>query len=346
LNTCSRREQVFFLSFGHKILGFNKMNKKLRIVFMGTPPFAVASLEALLAADFLIVAVVTAPDKPAGRGKKMTQSAVKTAALQHGLSVLQPERLKAPEFVDDFKALNADLGIVVAFRMLPEVIWAMPTLGTFNLHASLLPDYRGAAPINHAIINGETETGITTFFLQHTIDTGDIIFSERMPIGADENAGELHDKLMHAGAALVVKTAKAISNGNYTLQPQQWPPNRNRLPRLAPKIFKEDTQIYWENPAKKIYDLIRGLSPYPAACTVFRNPQGITFPIKIYHATFENTPVERTPGSITTDSKTYLRIYAGDGYLEIKELQMAGKSRMKIKTFLNGFKITNEWRIQ
>lgn len=322
------------------------MDKKLRIVFMGTPQFAVASLEALLAADFVIAAVVTAPDKPAGRGKKMTQSAVKTAALSHGLTVLQPERLKAPEFIEDFKALNADLGIVVAFRMLPKVIWAMPKLGTFNLHASLLPDYRGAAPINHAIINGETETGITTFFLQHEIDTGDIIFSERMPIGADENAGELHDRLMHAGAALVVKTAEAISNGNYTLQRQQWLPHNNRLPRLAPKIFKEDTQIYWENPAKKIYDKIRGLSPYPTACAAFRSPQGTIFPIKIYHATFENTAATRPPGSIDSDSKTYLRIYAEDGYLEIVELQMAGKTKMKIKTFLNGFKITNEWRMQ
>jgi methionyl-tRNA formyltransferase len=320
------------------------MNKKLRIVFMGTPEFAVASLEALLAAGFEIAAVVTAPDKPAGRGKKMMQSAVKIAALKHGLTVLQPERLKAPEFVETFRALRADLGVVVAFRMLPEVIWAMPRLGTINLHASLLPDYRGAAPINHAIINGETETGITTFFLQHEIDTGDIIFSEKMPIGPTETAGELHDRLMHAGATLVVRSAEAISQGDFIKQSQQWPAQMNRLPHQAPKIFKEDTRINWENPVKKIYDKIRGLSPYPTATATFRSPEGLIFPVKIYSATYETSPTTRAAGSIATDSKTYLRIYAEDGFLEILELQMASKSRMSARDFLNGFEITNDWK--
>ncbi len=320
------------------------MNKKLRIVFMGTPEFAVASLEALLAADFEIVAVVTAPDKPAGRGKKIMQPAVKVAALSHGLTVLQPERLKAHDFVETFRELQADLGIVVAFRMLPKVIWAMPKLGTFNLHASLLPDYRGAAPINHAIINGETETGITTFFLQHDIDTGDIILQEKMPIGPAESAGELHDRLMHTGANLVVKTAKAISSGDYTQQPQQWPANMNRMPRQAPKIFKEDTLIDWKNPANKIYNKIRGLSPYPTAYTVLKSPEELLFPIKIYQATYEDTSAALPPGSILTDSKTYLKIYAEDGSIEILELQMAGKTRMSTKNFLNGFDMNERWQ--
>jgi methionyl-tRNA formyltransferase len=321
------------------------MNKKLRIVFMGTPEFAVASLEALLVAGFEVVAVITAPDKPAGRGKKLMQPAVKTAALGHKLTVLQPERLKAPEFVEDFRKLKADLGIVVAFRMLPEVIWAMPRLGTFNLHASLLPDYRGAAPINHAIINGETETGITTFFLQHDIDTGDIILQEKTSIGPTETAGELHDRLMHAGADLVVKTAEAISHGDYTLKRQQWSDNMSPTPRQAPKIFKEDTQINWQNPAKKIYDKIRGLSPYPSACAVLKNPEGVLFPVKIYRAAWETAATARPAGSIITDSKTYLKIYAADGLVEILELQMAGKRSMSTQNFLNGFDMNEQWQM-
>ncbi|MCK9269413.1 MAG: methionyl-tRNA formyltransferase [Bacteroidales bacterium] len=321
------------------------MSKKLRIVFMGTPEFAVASLEALLAAGFEIAAVVTAPDKPAGRGKKLMQPAVKIAALSHGLTVLQPERLKAQDFVETIRELQADLGVVVAFRMLPEVIWAMPKLGTFNLHASLLPDYRGAAPINHAIINGETETGITTFFLQHDIDTGDIIFQKKMAIGATENAGELHDRLMYAGADLVVKTAQAIRSGDYTRQRQQWPANMNRMPRQAPKIFKEDTLIDWEKPVKKIYNKIRGLSPYPTAYTVLRNPEGSLFPVKIYRAAYENMAATTPPGSIVTDSKTYLKIYGEDGLIDIQELQMAGKTRMSTRNFLNGFDINERWQV-
>jgi len=301
----------------------------MKIVFMGTPDFAVASLSALLAAGFDIVGVVTAADKPAGRGQKINESAVKKFAVANGLKVLQPLKLKAPEFIEELKALAADLQVVVAFRMLPEVVWAMPPKGTINLHGSLLPDYRGAAPINHAIINGERESGVTTFFLTHEIDTGDIIQSAKVSIGPDETAGELHDKLMETGAALLVETVKSIEAGTYTEQPQL----STEHTKHAPKLFKEFGEIDWNQPAQKIHNLIRGLSPYPTAYTMLQDKT-----LKIFKAELEmETPGVNT-GTYLTDGKTYLKFVAADGLLNLKDVQLEGKKRMPIGDLLRGMR--------
>lgn len=302
----------------------------MRLVFMGTPDFAVASLNALVEAGFNVVGVVTAADKPAGRGQKLQESAVKQYAVAKGLKVLQPLKLKDPEFIQELSALQADLQVVVAFRMLPEVVWDMPAKGTINLHASLLPQYRGAAPINHAIINGEKESGVTTFFLKHEIDTGDVIFSERVAIGEDETAGELHDQLMNVGAGLLVKTVKAIEQGNYEEQAQI----QSDSLKHAPKIFKENCLINWDQPAKTVYNLIRGLSPYPTAYTKLGEKT-----LKVFRAELENEMPDIEVGKFLSDGKTYLKFAAKDGYIKLTDLQYEGKKRMTVEEFLRGMRL-------
>lgn len=300
---------------------------------MGTPDFAVASLQALLEAGCNIVGVVTAPDKPAGRGQKLSESAVKQYAVSQGLKVLQPEKLRDPDFLLELRGLNADLQVVVAFRMLPEVVWSMPSKGTINLHASLLPQYRGAAPINWAIINGEKESGVTTFFIKQEIDTGAILFMEKITIDEDVTAGEYHDRLMNKGAGLLVKTVKAIESGRYTEQPQEQLTDGQEL-KHAPKLFKEDCRINWNQPVEKVYDLIRGLSPYPAA---FTELNGKTF--KIYKVLKDVSTPEFEPGNYTTDNKTYLKFACTNGYIQVTEAQLEGKKRMGIEEFLRGVKL-------
>ncbi|PWS26011.1 methionyl-tRNA formyltransferase [Pedobacter yonginense] len=302
----------------------------MKIVFMGTPDFAVASLDALVQAQFDIVAVVTAPDKPAGRGQKLSESAVKKYAVEKGIPVLQPEKLKNPEFVAQLKAYNADLQVVVAFRMLPEVVWAMPSKGTINLHGSLLPQYRGAAPINHAIINGEKESGVTTFFLTHEIDTGDIILREQVSIADDETAGDLHDKLMDVGAKLLVKTVTLIAEGNFSEQPQ---PQTDVL-KHAPKIFKEDCKIDWNGSAVQVYNLIRGLSPYPTSFTFLNDKT-----LKIFKAELEQKEPGIAAGGFLTDGKTFLKFATKDGFIKLLDIQYEGKKRMLIEDFLRGMRL-------
>ncbi|MCX2477071.1 methionyl-tRNA formyltransferase [Pedobacter sp. MC2016-05] len=302
----------------------------MKIVFMGTPDFAVASLDALVKADFDIVAVITAPDKPAGRGQKLNESAVKKYAVEHNIPVLQPEKLKNPEFLEQLKSFDADLQVVVAFRMLPEVVWNMPKKGTINLHGSLLPQYRGAAPINHAIINGEKESGVTTFFLTHEIDTGDIIQSSTTQIADDETAGELHDKLMQIGAELLVKTVKAIKEDNYQEQPQP----QSEVLKHAPKIFKEDCKIDWNQPAQQVYNLVRGLSPYPTAFTFLNDKT-----LKVFKAELESKEPGIAAGGFLTDGKTYLKFAAKDGFIKLIDIQYEGKKRMLIEDFLRGMRL-------
>lgn len=306
----------------------------MRIVFMGTPEFAVTSLDALIKAGCDIVGVVTAPDKPAGRGQKLNESAVKQYAVATGLKVLQPEKLKNPEFLADLKALHADLQVVVAFRMLPEVVWTMPAKGTINLHASLLPQYRGAAPLNWAIINGEKESGVTTFFLKHDIDTGDVLFTEKITLNGHESAGDLHDRLMNKGAGLLVKTVKAVESGRYHEHPQLHLLTGEEL-KHAPKIFKEDCLIDWDQPTLNIYNKIRGLSPIPTAYTHLNDKV-----LKVYAS--ELLPNEQPaiqPGGFLTDSKTYLKFAAKDGFISLKDVQLEGKKRMGIEDFLRGMKL-------
>ena len=310
-------------------MGNDKHN--LRIIFMGTPGFAVPSLDILLKNNYNVVAVVTMPDKPAGRGRKIKQSPVKEYAVAHNIPVLQPTNLKSPEFLEELKSYNANLQIVVAFRMLPEAVWNMPELGTFNLHASLLPKYRGAAPINWAIINGEKETGVTTFFLQHEIDTGDILFQEKVDIAETETAGTLHDKLMNVGAKLVLKTVKAIENNDYELTAQD-----ESLACPAPKIFKKDCLIDWNDTQENIYNKIRGLSPYPAAFTYLTGKNGKKKVLKIYFAEKTGEENAAQPGTIFTDNKNFIKIATKNGLLNITDLQLEGKKRLKIKDFLNG----------
>ncbi|MCW8897407.1 MAG: methionyl-tRNA formyltransferase [Flavobacteriales bacterium] len=308
------------------------MNKDLRIVFMGTPDFAVASLKSIVEAGFNVVGVITAPDKPAGRGQLLSKSAVKIYAEEQQLTLLQPSNLKDEVFLNDLKSLNANLQVVVAFRMLPEVVWNMPELGTFNLHASLLPQYRGAAPINWAIINGEKETGVSTFFLQHEIDTGEIIFQEKVTIGDDETAGELHDKLMLVGAKLVVKTLNAIAENNVQTTPQE---NSKEL-KLAYKIFKPFCKIDWTKSIKDIHNHIRGLSPYPAAFTQFKyQPTGKVVNCKIFKSKALKEDHNHKIGDIFF-TKNDLKIAVKDGFIVILELQPEGKKRMKTTAFLNG----------
>jgi methionyl-tRNA formyltransferase len=299
---------------------------------MGTPDFAVASLDILVQNGYNVVAVITAPDKPAGRGLQLQESAVKQYAVAKNIQVLQPEKLKNPAFLEELKALQADLQVVVAFRMLPELVWNMPPLGTINVHASLLPNYRGAAPINWAIINGEKESGVTTFKLQHEIDTGDVLFSQTVQIREDETAGELHDELMQTGAQLLLKTVQAIVSGDVHEKPQAQ--MDAAAVKHAPKIFKEDCQINWELPVDRIYNLVRGLSPYPAAWSTLQGKG-----IKIFKAGKEHVTPNVAPGEFVTDHKTYLKIAAADGYLSLLEIQLEGKKKMEIEAFLRGYRV-------
>ncbi|SHN00474.1 methionyl-tRNA formyltransferase [Mucilaginibacter sp. OK098] len=300
---------------------------------MGTPQFAVASLDALIKAGCEVIAVVTAPDKPAGRGQKLNESAVKQYAVANGLKVLQPEKLKDPEFLDKLKSLHADLQVVVAFRMLPEVVWNMPPRGTINLHASLLPQYRGAAPINWVLINGEKESGVTTFFLKHEIDTGDILFTEKITLTGHETAGELHDRLMNKGAGLLVKTVKGVESGRYNEHPQSALLDGVEL-KHAPKIFKEDCLLDWLQPAESIYNKIRGLSPYPTAYTLLNDKI-----LKVFNAEFETAEPGIQPGGFLTDNKTYLKFATQDGYVHLTDVQLEGKKQMDIAQFLRGVKL-------
>lgn len=316
----------------------------LRIVFLGTPEFAVESLDRLVTEGFNVVGVVTMPDKPAGRGHKMFQSPVKQYALDHGLRLMQPVKLKDPAFVEELRSLEADLFIVIAFRMLPEIVWQMPRLGTFNLHASLLPRYRGAAPINWAVINGDKETGVTTFFLKHEIDTGDIIQQERVEILDTDNVGDVHDKLMHLGASLTVDTVNHILTGDLSPIPQSVLLNNDDEPTPAPKIFKETCRIDWTRPAMEIHNLVRGLSPYPCAWTELFTGESETpaYNIKVIETELTDIPDEESqaPGSIRKGK--YLDIFCGDGKcLRVKQLQPSGKKPMGGKDFLNGIADTS-----
>ena len=314
----------------------------LKIVYMGTPEFAVESLRCLVEGGYNVVGVITMPDKPAGRGHKIQFSPVKQYALEHDLPLLQPEKLKDERFIEALKDWQADLQIVVAFRMLPEVVWNMPKYGTFNLHASLLPQYRGAAPINWAVMNGDTETGITTFFLKHEIDTGEVIQQVKVPIADTDDVGTVHDKLMLLGGKLVTETVDAIINGTVKSIPQEEMAIVGEL-RPAPKIFKDTCRIDWDNTVVKIYNHIRGLSPYPTAWTELHEPDSeAPLPVKI----FQTEKIEKShtykPGSILTDGKTYLHVAATDGFINIKSLQLPGKKRLQTEELLRGFKITND----
>ncbi len=315
--------------------------RKMRIVFMGTPEFAVPSLRALAAGDYNVVAVVTAPDKPAGRGQKLHESEVKAAARELGLPVLQPEKLRAPEFIEEMKALQPDLGIVIAFRMLPEVIWAMPRYGTFNLHASLLPQYRGAAPINWAVIDGERETGVTTFLLNHEIDKGAILGQIKVPIQPEDNAGALYDKLMRIGSGLVTETVDKIAAGETDPLPQEHIDETTLRP--APKIFKEDCRIDWTRQGRRIVDFIRGLSPYPAAWTPMYREGAEAGSAKIFSARFESSGHVPAAGTVESDNRTYVRVACADGWIVLEELQIAGKKRLRVRDLLLGLRDINDY---
>ena len=305
---------------------------------MGTPDFAVPSLKILLKNNYNIVGVVTATDKPAGRGNKIHESAVKKYAVSNNLKVLQPEKLKSSEFIDELKSLKPDLIIVVAFRMLPEIVWQMPKLGTFNLHASLLPKYRGAAPINWAIINGETETGVTTFFIDKEIDAGCILFNNRITIGEDTTAGELHDKLMNLGSELVLKTVIAIEKNNYECVNQSTVTTEMQLLNSAPKILKETCRVKWQHNTINIHNHIRGLSPYPGAWSeMINHSNNEKYLVKIYRSEVISKKVNARTGEILSDNKSYLHIGTNDGIISILEIQLEGKKRMNINAFLRGF---------
>ena len=313
----------------------NKIEYMLRIIFMGTPDFAVASLRALLDAGKNVVAVVTVPDKPAGRGQKMHESAVKQFAVQNNIPVLQPVKLRDPEFIELLKSYQADLQVVVAFRMLPEMVWNMPEHGTVNVHASLLPNYRGAAPINWAVINGEKKTGVTTFLLQHEIDTGNILLSQEINIDETDNAGIVHDKLMESGADLLIKTVNAIENKEINPIPQDSLTSAETV-KHAPKIFKEDCLIDWNKNTDVIYNLIRGLSPYPAAYTILDGKN-----LKVFSTTKEVKNHQYQPGTIFSDGKKVLKYAATDGFIHLQSLQIEGKKRMDVVDFLRGYRFEN-----
>ena len=320
------------------------MNKEsLRIVFLGTPEFAVESLDALVSGGYNIVGVVTMPDKIGGRGHKVIESPVKQYAVAHGLKLMQPANLKEPEFVEELRSLNADLQIVIAFRMLPEIVWSMPPMGTFNLHASLLPKYRGAAPINRAVMNGETETGVTTFFLKHEIDTGDIIQQVAVPIEIDDDVETVYDRLMHLGASLVLETVEAILAGTVKPIEQEKLLTTGEEPTPAPKIFKEDCRIDWTKTSWEVYNHIRGLSPYPAAWSAFVDAQGTEYQFKVFKIShpekFQSSPV--APGTIEYTKHT-IKIACADGFIEILSLQLAGKKRMSSDEFLRGFNLEDK----
>ena len=308
----------------------------LRIIFMGTPDFAVPSLEKLVDSGFEVVAVITAPDKPAGRGLRLNESAVKKFALSKGLKILQPEKLKDQAFVEELRSLGADLQAVVAFRMLPEIVWNMPPMGTINVHGSLLPQYRGAAPINWAIINGEKETGVTTFKLRHEIDTGDILLQEKIEIGEAETAGQLHDRMKEIGAELLIQTITRLTGNILKETPQSTISNISlNYPHLhhAPKISTETCEIKWEKSTGDIYNLIRGLSPQPAAFTFLNGKK-----LRIFLAEKEIAAIEESPGEIVSDHKGYLKFACSNGYISVKELQLEGKKKMHIENFLRGWR--------
>ncbi len=318
--------------------------ENLRIVFMGTPDFAVGSLKKLVENNYNIVGVITAPDKPAGRGQKLRRSPVKVYAEEQGIKVLQPANLKDPSFLEELRSLKADLQIIVAFRMLPEVVWNMPPMGTFNLHASLLPQYRGAAPINWAVINGEKETGVTTFFLRHEIDTGNIILQEKIEIGPDENAGSVHDRLMIVGAGLVLKTVDQIISGEVKTIPQDQIADKEML-KPAPKIFKNDCKLNWTLEAQVIHNKIRGLSPYPAAWSEFVQEDGKHLQVKIYESELTgNTTLK--PGEISSDGKNFIEVGTGSGSIRLKRLQLAGKKQLLVQDLLRGFNIGNVLKME
>ena len=319
-------------------------SKELRIVFMGTPEFAVAALRSLVESGYNVVAVVTAPDKPAGRGQKLHESDVKRYAAGAGIPVLQPEKLRDPEFLEQLRAIDADLGIVIAFRMLPEAVWAMPRLGTFNLHASLLPQYRGAAPINRAIINGETVTGLTTFMLNAEIDKGDIIGRVEMPILPSDNAGTLHDRLMETGTELVTLTVDRIAEGNVTPLSQMDIPENTLKP--APKIFKDDCRVDWTRSGREIADLIRGLSPYPAAWSAMYDANGSeTGSLKIFDGRFTGAQHGAEPGTVDFSDRNALRVACADGWIAVTDLQPAGKRRMTATEYYNGLDKTKKYKL-
>lgn len=317
---------------------FNLVLSPLRIVFMGTPEFAVASLDALVKAGYNIVGVVTAPDKPAGRGMQLQQSAVKKYAVEHHLNVLQPEKLKNPEFIAALQALKADLQIVVAFRMLPEVVWNMPPMGSVNLHGSLLPQYRGAAPINWAVINGEKETGVTTFKLKHEIDTGDILIQESFPIGENDTAGTVHDTMKEIGAAVLVKTVAGLAAGNLVETPQSAIINPTSEIHHAPKIFTETCKIDFTKTVDEVHNLVRGLSPFPGAFTMLNGKT-----LKIYKSEKEkHAHPSAAPGTYKTDGKTFLKFTCADGAIIVKELQLEGKKKMNTEDFLRGYRFNSD----
>ena len=312
--------------------------KNIRIVFMGTPEFAVASLGSLLMNGFNVVGVVTVPDKPAGRGRKIRKSAVKEFAEFSSLPILQPDNLKDPGFISELKELKADLFIVVAFRMLPEAVWRLPSIGTINLHASLLPDYRGAAPINHAIINGETVTGVTTFFIDEKIDTGNILLSEDVRIFPFENAGDLHDRLMIHGARLIIKTLSDIAENKIKPVSQKALLKPGESPKLAPKIHPDDCLINWDNTVVNVHNFIRGLAPYPCAKSFFKN-ESVIHSFKIYESEIELENHAYKHGQIISDGKHFIRIACNNGFINIVSLQLEGKKRMNTAEFLMGFRI-------
>ena len=315
----------------------------MRIIYFGTPEFAASQLEAIIEAGYEVAAVVTMPDKPAGRGKKIQFSEVKKTALEHQLPLLQPEKLKDPDFLKALESYHADLFVVVAFRMLPAVVWKMPKYGTFNLHASLLPQYRGAAPINHAIINGETTTGLTTFFLNEEIDKGKVILRESIAISPDETAGELHDELMRLGNKLVVETIRKIENNDLQTVTQEELAEGIEL-KEAPKIFKDFCYVRWNRDCQCIYNHIRGLSPYPAAHTRLISDQGETLELKIYNSEIELAHHHEQPGTVFTDQKSFLKIAVNDGYIHLTTLQQAGKKAMNIEEFLRGIHFLGSWK--
>ena len=311
---------------------------------MGTPDFAVASLDAIVKAGYDVAAVVTVPDKPAGRGQKLSVSAVKEYALAHNLNILQPEKLKDEHFLSALKELNADIFVVVAFRMLPEVVWSMPPKGTFNLHGSLLPQYRGAAPINRAVMNGEKETGVTTFFIEKEIDTGKILFSDKTQISENETAGEVHDRLMLIGGELVVKTLRAIETNNYKETEQREFVKEGMLLNAAPKIFKDDCRIDWTKNVNDIHNHIRGLSPYPTAFTEFVSPAGEKYSVKLFRCEKELKEHSLENGTIISNNRDHIYIAANGVFISVKELQLSGKKKLSVKDFLLGFKVEGNWK--